>query len=69
MFLLAGLLLLLAGCASGSGNPTEQGTDPTSGTVGTLPPERPGVPLLDQAEAVGGSKNLRYIPNPHLKQG
>ena len=66
------LLAILAGCHETQPNlqtiPTQETTAettiPTESVPATLPPEQPGVPLLDQGQADG---NLVYIPNPNVE--
>ena len=70
-------LVLLTGCLAGPESPSEPETilpteteatsEPTAPAENTLPPEQPGVPLLEQGEAAGDAGNLLYIPNPHLE--
>lgn len=73
LILLLCILVLLTGCLTEPQTPSYRETEPTSTTEtvlpteATLPKEQPGVPLLDQGEAVGESGNLLYIPNPHME--
>ena len=73
LILLLCILVLLTGCLTEPQTPSYRETEPTSTTETVLPTEatppkeQPGVPLLDQGEAVGESGNLLYIPNPHME--
>lgn len=65
-------LALLTGCGLDPQTPTAPETPTANTTVPsataevTLPQEQPGVPLLEQGQAVGETGNLLYIPNPHV---
>ena len=61
-------LTLLIGCSKPQAEQPGASTVPTAPpTQATLPPEQPGVPLLDQGEVSGETGNLLYIPNPHVE--